>query len=39
MGVIGGAATANPSWASEFTLAFSGVCVVQSLVFCVMFCR
>ena len=39
MGVTGGAGTANPSWASEFTLTFSSVCVVQSLVFCVMFYR
>ena len=32
-----GAGPANPSGAHEFTPVFSGVCVVRSLVFCVIF--
>jgi hypothetical protein len=29
----------HPSWAHEFTSWFCGICVVQSLVFCVVFSR
>ena len=34
-----GVGTAYLSGAPEFTSGFSGVCVAQSLVFCVLFCR
>ena len=37
--VSGGAGTAYPSEAPDFTPGFSGVHVVRSFVFCVMFCR
>ena len=39
MGATCGAGTAYPSGAPEFTPVFSGVRVVQSLVFCEMLCR
>jgi len=38
-GVTSGAVTHNPSAAYTFTLEFSGVRVVPSLVFYVVFCR
>ena len=38
-GATGGAGTANPSGVSEFSRGFCGVCVVLSLVFCVIFGR
>jgi hypothetical protein len=38
-GATSGAETAYPSGTHEFTPSFSGVNVIQSLVFCVVFCR
>ena len=38
-GAANGAGTVHPSRAPEITMFFSGVRVVRSLVFCVMFCR
>ena len=37
-GATSGAGTAYPSGVPEFTLRFIGVCVAQSLVFCLVFC-
>ena len=34
-----GAGTAYHSGAHEFTPVYSGVCVAQSFVFCIVFCR
>ena len=38
-GATSGAETAYPSGTHEFTPSLSGVNVIQSLVFCVVFCR
>jgi len=38
-GATSGAGTAYLSGTHEFTPGFSGVSVIQSLVFCVLFCR
>ena len=37
--VTRGVGTANHSGAPQFTSDFSGVCVIRSLVFSVMYCR
>ena len=39
MGATSGAGTDNPSGAPEFTSVIYGIRVIQSIVFCVVFCR